>query len=462
MARLVRRKTLHVEEEKYRNLVERISDLIYEIDHQGVITYLSPRVKDILGYEPAELIGKSFLVLVHEDDRSRITERFAELSRGIELASEYRLYDKSGKLLWVRTKSSPIFVDEEFGGARGLLIDITGHKLVEEALKDSEANYRALAESAQDIIFIIDDRRRFSYFNIHGLEQVGRTAEELLGKKVSDIFSGALLESMETGLSSVFETGGPFRHELKISHPSGIVWEDIKLIPLFAASGKVHSIMGIARDITERMRAEEKIKSLLSEKELLLHEVHHRIRNDLNTIISLLTLQARRLKDPSAVTSLNDASNRVQSMKVLYTVLYQSADFKKISTKEYLSFLTDEITAMFTGMEFVAVEKHIDDIIIDADIVSPLGIIINELLTNAMKHAFTGRDNGVIKVSFSARDRHATLIIEDNGAGIPESIDISSSTGFGLHLVDSLTGQIGGTIRLERRKGSKFIVEFDM
>jgi two-component sensor histidine kinase len=210
----------------------------------------------------------------------------------------------------------------------------------------------------------------------------------------------------------------------------------------------------------EKIEENEKIRNLLQEKELLLREVHHRIKNNMAVIASLLSLQSSMLNDSSAVSSLEDARSRVQSMMVLYDKLYRSGDFRKISTKEYLITLIDEIVGNFPNLQLVTIKKKIDDVLLDAKTLSPIGIILNELLTNIMKHAFIGRENGIIGVTFLVKETHVTLIVEDNGIGIPESIDITTSTGFGLQLVGMLTKQLEGTIRIERKNGSQFILEY--
>jgi PAS domain S-box-containing protein len=222
-------------------------------------------------------------------------------------------------------------------------------------------------------------------------------------------------------------------------------------------------MIGLHSDITERRLAENMISSLLAEKDLLLKEVHHRIKNNMNNIMALLSFQSIGLKDPSAVSSLEDARNRVQSMMVLYDKLYRSADFRAISTKQYLTSLIDEILRNFPNRQPVSVETRIDDLILEPEIMSPVGMILNELLTNILKHAFIGKESGAaIRVLLSAKDNHAILTVEDNGIGLPESIDIEDPPGFGLQLVGILTRQLDGTIRPERRNGSGFILEFDV
>ncbi len=217
------------------------------------------------------------------------------------------------------------------------------------------------------------------------------------------------------------------------------------------------------RDITARKQAEDKVKALLTEKELLLREVHHRVKNNMTTVMGLLSLQSSTLKgNSSAVVALQDARTRVQGMMVLYDKLYRSSNFREISMKEYIASLIDEVIDNFHNRKSVTIERQIDDIILDAKMLSPVGIIMNELLTNAMKYAFKGRENGKIFVSLSFKGNQATLVVQDDGIGIPESIDIATSTGFGMQLIGMLTEQLEGTIRIEREQGAKFVLEFEV
>jgi len=200
----------------------------------------------------------------------------------------------------------------------------------------------------------------------------------------------------------------------------------------------------------------------VSEKELILKEAHHRIKNNMSTVSSIIWLQLETLKEPSAIAALNDARSRVQSMMVLYDKLYRSDNFKELSFKEYISQLVDEIIANFPNKGKVKIEKNIDDFMVDAITLSNIGIIINETLTNIMKYAFAGRDTGLIKVSAAALNNHIKISIADNGIGIAESFDIAKSGGFGLELLDMMTQALRGTMKIERNNGTKFILEFDL
>lgn len=202
--------------------------------------------------------------------------------------------------------------------------------------------------------------------------------------------------------------------------------------------------------------------TLLEEKDLLLKEVRHRIKNNMNTMMSLLSLQANEMKNPATVSALKDAQNRFQSMGVLYDKLNRTESLREMSVEVYLPPLVDEIIKMFPNSANVKIEKKIDDFVLGVKELSSLGIIVNELLTNTMKHAFVGKTNGLITVSASKIGNRVTIVVGDNGTGISESIDIEHSNGFGLMLVGTLTKQLNGTIRIERKKGTQFVLEFEV
>ena len=347
---------------------------------------------------------------------------------------------------------------------RRLAREIEKRKQAEEALKESELKYKELFErmsSAVALYEAVDDGEDFVFrdFNSAGetIEKVNR--EDIIGKRVTEVFPGVKEFGIFAVFQRVWKTGELeyFPAMLyKDEHGNG-TWRESWVYKLPGGE-----IVAVYNDITFRKQAEDQIKKLLSEKELLIREVHHRIKNNMNVIMSLLSLQSDTLQDPSAIAALEDAKNRVRSMMILYDKLYRSADFREISAKEYLTSLIEEIVNNFSNRGLVTIETQIDDIILDAKMLSPLGIILNELLTNAMKHALIGKENGVIAVSLSIKDNHATLVVHDNGVGIPESVDIANSTGFGMQLVNILTEQIEGTMTIEQENGTKFILEFDI
>jgi len=219
-------------------------------------------------------------------------------------------------------------------------------------------------------------------------------------------------------------------------------------------------LCGTHTDIDEQKKADEKIKHLLAEKELVLKEVHHRIKNNMNTMRSLLSLQAGNSKDPLAREALEDAGKRMRSMECLYDKLYRADNFSQLSTTAYLMPLIDEIIANFPDCRLVKVQKRIQDFELDTKRLQPLGILLNELLTNSMKYAFSGSDTGNLAVTMELVDGMITLSVEDNGRGVPASVSLDDSAGFGFQLVQALAYQLQGTVRLERGAGTNVVLEF--
>jgi PAS domain S-box-containing protein len=330
--------------------------------------------------------------------------------------------------------------------------------------KNVEAELRSLSyvlEQSPVSIVITDTKGDIQYVNPAVEHTTGYSKNELLGNNPRILKSGFLQTEDYRKLWATITDGKNWKGEFHNKRKDGsFYWESATISPIFDERGVIDQFAAVKEDITERKATEEKIQNLLNEKELILKEVHHRIKNNMNTIRGLLFLQGAELKDASAAAALRDAENRIQSMMILYDKLYCSHDFREMSIKSYLGPLVDEIICSFPDSGIVKVEKNISDFVLNANIVFPLGIIVNELLTNIMKYAFKGKDIGLIIVSASMHDMQAEVTLEDDGAGIPETINFENSTGFGLNLVRMLTTQIGGTIRIERGNGTKFVLEF--
>jgi PAS domain S-box-containing protein len=302
------------------------------------------------------------------------------------------------------------------------------------------------------------DRDATTLFVNHAVP--GLTKAQMIGSSFYDFTPKEYEQPTRECFERVLQTGQPEELESSYRYGDGTFQYFESYVGPVERDGEIVGLTVSSRDITERKRAEEKINALLEEKELLLREVHHRIKNNMNTMVSLLSLQSETLEDWKAVAALEDAKSRLHSMSVLYDKLYRAENLREMSIKHYLPALVDEIIDVFPNKASVQIETRIDDFVLDVKLLPPLGIIVNELLTNAMKYAFIGRDDGLIKVSAAIKDHRATLVIEDNGNGIPEAIDIETSSGFGLQLVDRLTKQIGGTIKIERENGTRFVLEF--
>lgn len=209
----------------------------------------------------------------------------------------------------------------------------------------------------------------------------------------------------------------------------------------------------------EQKRNNEEIKNLLIEKDIILKEVHHRIKNNINTIDSLLTLQSDYYNNTNLNNILNEIRSNLQSFRVLYDKLYKSNDYQEILINEYLESLIDEIKKIFPLKKLI-INTDIERFMMKEKILSTVGIIIIEMITNSIKYAFNGINEPIIKVKSFKNDNKITLIYEDNGIGLPGNITFENSTGFGLRLIYMLVQQIKGNIKIERDKGTKYIIEF--
>ena len=363
---------------------------------------------------------------------------------------------RSGKCFAVST--SPI-VQDRFVTS---FVDITESKNAEDALRESEARLSDIIFSAADWVWEVDEKGRYVFSSQKGSELLGYPHSEIIGKSPFDFMAPQEAGRVSALFSALFAAKAPIRdlENWNLKKNGERVCILTNGVPILDAEGRLLGYRGIDKDITDRKGSEERIQRLLEEKELLLKEVHHRVKNNMNTMKSLVFLQKRLLKDPVAIAAFDDTLGRMDSMGILYEQLYVSTDYNRTSMRAYLSALTDRIIATFPDSEAVIIDKDIDDFELDTRISQTLGIILNELLTNIMKYAFAGRKGGRIAIQGRLEGGHVTFSVQDDGNGMPDSVDFESSPGFGLLLVKELTRQLDGAIRIQRGEGTRVILEF--
>jgi len=194
---------------------------------------------------------------------------------------------------------------------------------------------------------------------------------------------------------------------------------------------------------------------------MLLKEIHHRVKNNLMIISSLLNLQSRYIKDKESQEIFKESQNRAQSMALIHQRLYQSTDLKNIDFKEYITTLANDLYRTYVDdTSRVSLTLNIDECRIDINTAIPLGLILNELITNSMKHAFPGNEKGTINIDFKKNDDKYILIVSDDGVGFPEDLDYQKTDSLGLQLVNNLTDQISGELELDTTRGTTFKITF--
>jgi PAS domain S-box-containing protein len=255
-------------------------------------------------------------------------------------------------------------------------------------------------------------------------------------------------------------TGGPFRAECRfLTKDRKIVWVhgEARLIP--DESGRPVLLQGVAFDITESKRAEEIVKSSLREKELLLKEIHHRVKNNLQITSSLLRLQAGKIADTGVRQLLRESQDRIRSMALVHDMLYRSQDLARVDFPEYVRTLVVQLFRSYNATGRIRPVVELEPIVFGVDLAVPCGLIINELVSNALKHAFPGDRHGELRVGMTAADGGYRLAVQDDGIGLPPKLDHLHTDTLGLELVRMLTEQIGGRLRLDRGSGTGFVVE---
>ncbi len=340
--------------------------------------------------------------------------------------------------------------------------DITARKLIEQRLQKSEERFRSMFDDDLTGDFIVDANDFILACNPAFIRIFGyNNADELIGKPITILYPD-LNERTEL-LSRLSRENKLENYQTFRRRKDGEMIHVVEnIVATLDVMGNILEIKGYIYDDTKRKDAEERVNSLLAEKELILKEVHHRLKNNMNTVHGLLTLQAGNIKDNQAISVLEDAANRVRSMMVLYDKLYRSDNFQNISLKDYIPSLVDEIIDNFPNSKSVKIEKKIDNFVLDAKKLQSLCIIINELITNIMKYAFIGKDNGLISISASLKETLVTFVMYDNGLGMPESVNFENSAGFGLQLIWMLSQELHGTIKIERGNGTKIVLEFNI
>jgi len=441
--------------------MEAAIDGIAILDSEQKYLYLNRAHAGVYGYSDVEeLIGRSWRSLY---DREELLRFDNEIMPQFIKTGSYR-----GTAVGIKKDGSRFDQDLsltalDYGGFVCIVRDITERKLIEKTLRESEEKYRLLVNHSSDLIWDLTLDGIFTYVSPSWERVTGYIPEEIVGTAFQPLVHpddlGACLNYLEEMSGSSVVLPGP---EYRVRHADGTWhWHAATGSPVISSNGAFVSLVGVSRDITERKLADLQIRNLLKEKEVVLKEVHHRIKNNMNTIFGLLALEAESHDTPEVKNVLLDSAGRVQSMMVLYDRLYRSEIKSSVSAMDYFPSLIKEIVAIFPNAQDVSLTTELEDIELDADTLSQLGIIINELITNTMKYAFQGRSGGNIKIKASKEGRMVSIVYNDNGNGLPENVSCETSSGFGLQLVGMLVKQIRGCIRIERNGGTKFIIEFE-
>ena len=353
---------------------------------------------------------------------------------------------------------------------KGIVQDITERKRAEE----NTQMLASIVESSQDAILTLSLDGLITSWN-KGAEQIyGYSAEEILGKNVSVLAPNNLKSEIKKLIDRI-KQGIKIKNIeiMKLKKDGTLINVSLTLSPIFDASGKLTAVSVIARDITERIKAE---KSLAKAEDARKKEIHHRIKNNLQVISSLLDLQAERLSYKKTISTkeiieaFRESQNRVISMALIHEELYKEKGTDTLNFTEYLKTLADTLFQTYrVSSKNIHLEMDLEEnVSFNIDTAVPLGILVNELVSNSLKHAFPDKSKGEIRIKLhreKSEDSKSTsfiLTVSDNGIGIPENLEIEDLDSLGFQLVVSLVDQLDGEFELKRNNGTEFTIKFNV
>ena len=439
--------------------------------------YWSDEVYHIFGFKPQEfgVTYDVFLSYVHTDDRDFVVNAVRQALNGEFLDIEHRIVLADGVERIVHEQGEVVCDDENTPVLRGTVQDITERKKIEKTLELANAYNRSLIEASIDSFVTIGPNGKITDANNSTELITGYSRYELIGTDFSDYFTEP--KKAREGHQHVFQKGSVRNYPLEIQHKNGNITPVLYNASVYREeAGNVVGVFAAAHDITELKKAEEYLAKIeIARKQ----EIHHRIKNNLQVISSLLDLQAEKfrdidnIKDSEVLKAFRESQNRVISMALIHEELYKGGGFDSLDFSPYIRKLAENLFETYSlGNLDVSLNMDLEEnLFFDMDTAVPLGIIVNELISNSLKHAFIERDKGEIRIKFDrgeftefktedCESTSFTLTVSDNGVGIPENFDLEKLDSLGMQLVTSLVDQLDGEFELKRNNGTEFIIRF--
>ncbi len=500
-------KALRGSEELFRQLTETIHEVFYVYNASPrILEYVSPAYEEIWGQPINDLYIDSgaFMKPVHHEDAVHLKSFISHLNEGNVGSAEFRIIRDNGSIRWIWARAYPVFSsDGTMIRIAGIAEDITDRKRTENLLRiqrdlgiklSNETDMKKALEIILNSTLMIEGMDSGGIYIVDPDDgSIDLVCSMGLSKEFVEIVSHYDPDSDNARL---ILQGKPVYMEYKsqpvddfnivkdeINLPEGIkslailpaLHMGITIAAMNIASKTYPEIPVSSRDVLEsfasllgstivRLRSQEQIRSSLREKEILLKEVHHRVKNNFQIITSLLNLQSKSIKNEELLNHFNESRNRIWAMSLIHEKLYQSGNFAGIDFAGYIETLVAELSRLYYQLSTsIRFDMEMEKIEISIDQAIPCSLIINEILSNAMKYAFPQPWEGeaVISVKLHQKpDDDIELIIGDNGIGIPDSINPSGTDTLGLSLIDALIKQLNGNIRTEIHDGTRYFITF--
>jgi PAS domain S-box-containing protein len=458
---VVARAALEESEARYRLLVEQTVDGIFVADAQGHYQDVNTAGAAMLGYTREEICQLNLADVLAAEEVARLPAAVAAYSGGAVVRSEWRFRRKDGSHFPGEVMGRQL----PDGRLQGILRDITERKEAEEALRESERLYRAIGESIDYGIWICDAQGRNIYASESLLKLVGITKEQCKDFGWGNMLHPDDAEATTAAWKQCVQTGGSWYREHRYRGVDG-QWHPILAcgVPVRDERGEIRHWAGINLDISRLKQAEERLKSSLREKEVLLKEIHHRVKNNLQVIASLVDLQAEGMRESGLLEMFADIRDRVRSMALVHEKLYQSESLARVDFADYMQSLLGYLSRSHGKPESaIELKSDLQPVALSVGKAVPCGLIVNELVSNAYKHAFRGRAKGEIRTGLGmSPNGRVWLRVGDNGVGLPAGMDWRQSRSLGLRLIQLLAGQLHATVDVRTDCGTEFEIAFEL
>lgn len=461
---------LQQSEARYLSILEDQTELITRFKSDGTLLFVNDAYCRHFGVSKDQIIGQNYKPLIYPDDQPAIDRCLATLSPESPVGVVENRIFAGGKVRWSQWTNRAIF------DSQGNLIelqsvgrDIQERKQAEMALRQSEQKFKGAFNTITTGMAFVSLTGGFQEVNNTLCQKLGYSEAELLALRLEDVehpldrqVDFSLAERMMAGEIPGYKVEKRFLH--KDGHP---LWGLLTIALMHNANNQFLYFIVSITDISDRKEAELKIQAALAEKEVLLQEVYHRVKNNLQLIQSMLQMQQRRLIKPEAIQALQDSRNRVMAISLVHEILYQSDNLAQINLKGYIPTLVQHITASYHSIApAVVVTTQVEPIVVPMKKAICCGLILNELVTNALKYAFpNGRAGQVLvelSIDYSESKNTIILTVKDNGVGLTDPLHIASSKTLGLSLVQDFVDQLRGAIVVESNQGSVFRVMFEL
>jgi PAS domain S-box-containing protein len=445
-ARIKAEKQLQLQAIVTRNIAEGICMLRAD---NGMLVYANPKFETMFGYNSGELVGQHVSVLNYQDDSEAIAQ---ELMAAIAAQGEYTYQlqnvRKDGTTFWCEATST-VFDHPDYGSVFvAVHQDITDRLQAEKQLQLQAVITRNMAEG---ICLVRADNGIVVYANPKFERMFGYEPGELDGQHISTV-------NYATEKFSAEEVNQAIRAEVLANREATYEVHNVKkdgtpfwcqaTTSVFEHPDYGSVLVAVQQDISDRKEAQEKIKASLKEKELLLKEIYHRVKNNLQVIYSLLNLQSRNLPDPAAKAVIRDSQSRVRAMALVHEKLYQSHDLTRINLADYAKSLVNSLQETYcVKNSSIVTQIEIEPCWLDIETALPCGLILTELISNSFKYAFPNH-KGMVKITSSSLSDQITLLIQDNGLGLPPGFNLQTISSLGLSLVRNLATQIQANVMI--------------